>query len=200
MTENIYFYSGDLKLEGMLDRCRGGHAAVVAHPHPLYGGDMHNTVVDRIARTCRELGITTLRFNFRGTGNSQGRYDDGEGEQEDVRAAVAYLRDAGMERITLAGYSFGAWVIARALQKSPLADNVIMVSPPVAFIDFADIGRIPRLKGVITGSLDDIAPAGMIMSILPGWHDSADFSVITGADHFFSGHAHELASALRRLL
>src|SRR5438093_5275897 len=90
---------------------------VVCHPHPMYGGDMHNNVVDAVCETAVTEGIAALRFNFRGIGASEGRYDNGVGEQDDVRAALAYLRElpeVDSARVALAGYSFGAAVALQA--------------------------------------------------------------------------------------
>ena len=110
MEKITTFISDSFEIEGQLfegDKKRG---VVITHPHPLYGGDMQNNVVGAISLACQKIGFTTLKFNFRGVGGSQGNYDDGNGEQEDVRAAVAYLADTGIRQIDLAGYSFGAWV------------------------------------------------------------------------------------------
>ncbi|RLJ02607.1 MAG: alpha/beta hydrolase, partial [Candidatus Aenigmatarchaeota archaeon] len=110
--EKVFFQAGDVKIEGMLYNAPGEKGAVVTHPHPLYGGDMHNNVVETVVQAYREKGYATLRFNFRGVGRSTGSYDEGIGEQEDVRAALAYLTGTGKTSIDLAGYSFGAWVNA----------------------------------------------------------------------------------------
>lgn len=106
MTEDrIFFISEGLRIEALLQDAPGDRAAVITHPHPLYGGDMHNTVVTAIARAYRLRGWATLRFNFRGVGGSQGEYDEGRGEQEDLKAAIAYLQSRDKHRIDLAGYS-----------------------------------------------------------------------------------------------
>ena len=105
MSENsVMFESGGLKLEGLLDRARGDAGVVIAHPHPQYGGSMHNNVVESLVKAYGKAGFTTLRFNFRGVGRSEGHYDGGVGEQQDVSGAVAYLKDLGMTTIHLAGY------------------------------------------------------------------------------------------------
>ena len=98
MTEkNIVFESGDLKLEGLLDQVAGDRGVVITHPHPQYGGTMHNNVVESLVNAYGRAGYTTLRFNFRGMGRSEGHYDEGVGEQVDVGCAVAYLKDLGMD-------------------------------------------------------------------------------------------------------
>ncbi|MEJ2024042.1 MAG: alpha/beta hydrolase, partial [Deltaproteobacteria bacterium] len=111
-AEKIDFRSGDLVLEGLLTRADGSRGVVVTHPHPLYGGNMQNNVVRAITRAYREAGYTTLRFNFRGVGASQGGFDNGRGEQKDVEAALQYRLSLGCDWLDLAGYSFGSWVNA----------------------------------------------------------------------------------------
>ena len=110
MEKSIAFSAGAITLEGLLQEDSQTDGVVITHPHPLYGGNMHNNVVMALTRAYQKLGCTTLRFNSRGVGNSQGSYGDGIGEKEDVKAAIAYLAASGMNRIDLAGYSFGAWV------------------------------------------------------------------------------------------
>ncbi len=166
MEEKIRFLSGKYEIEGRLEKISPQKGAVITHPHPLYGGDMHNNIVAAITRAYRQKGYTTLRFNFRGVGNSQGKHDNGIGEQEDVRAAISYLAGLGIGRIDLAGYSFGAWVNALAIKNDTTPQNMIMVSPPVAFVDFGSISDLGNLRLIVTGSRDDIAPAGCDQTIL----------------------------------
>ena len=139
MEEKTVFLSQDLKIEGLLGKNSQINGAVISHPHPLYGGNMHNNVVEAIARVYQKKGYTTLRFNFRGVGKSQGAYADGVGEQDDVRAAVSFLKDSGLTNIDLAGYSFGTWVNALAIRNAQILETMVMVSPPVAFMDFTSI-------------------------------------------------------------
>jgi len=196
MEEPISFLSENYQLEGLLDNSSTDNGVVITHPHPLYGGDMHNFIVDLVARAYQKKGFTTLKFNFRGTGNSQGSYDDGAGEQEDVRTALSTLKDRGIKNIDLAGYSFGAWVNALAISKSSLVENMVMVSPPVGFVDFNPVHSIPCLKLVVIGSMDDIAPADRIKTMHPSWNPKAHLEIIKGADHFYTGCLSELESVL----
>jgi uncharacterized protein len=192
MEERISFRSEAYLLEGLLHRGPGEDGIVIAHPHPLYGGDMYNTVVASIAEIYQSKGYTTLRFNFRGVGNSQGRYAKGVGERNDTKAAVGYLKELGIQAPDLGGYSFGAWVNAFAAQEDQTIRGTIMVSPPVAAIDFSSIGSIPSLKLVVSGSSDEYAPADQIKEMLPVWNGSAHLEIIHGADHFFGGHLEDL--------
>ena len=196
MEESISFLSESYQLEGLLDKRSIDNGVVITHPHPLYGGDMNNFIVDLIARAYQKKGFTTLRFNFRGTGKSQGSYDDGTGEQKDVHAAIATIAKMDFKSIDLVGYSFGAWVNALAIGKSDFIGNMVMVSPPVGFVDFSPVNSIPCLKLVVTGSIDDIAPADRIKTMYPGWNPKAQLKIINGADHFYSGCLDELESVL----
>lgn len=194
--ERPVLFRADVDLEGLLQTGTGKPGVIITHPHPQYGGTMENKVVSAIQKAYRENGFTTLRFNFRGVGKSGGAYDSGIGEQEDVAGAVAYLIDLGCTEIDLAGYSFGTWVNASAVKRKLSIKNMIMVSPPVAFMDFSDIGPLPCLKLVITGQQDEIAPAAQVERLLPGWNRSAALEVLSGADHFYTGYLKTLSAFL----
>jgi len=198
MEEKVCFRSGDFELEGLFESGLTSRGVVITHPHPLYGGDMHNPVVGAIRRAYRMKGVATLRFNFRGAGESEGQHDNGVGEQDDVLAALSFLRESGFQSVELAGYSFGAWVNALTLQRERLSENLVMVSPPVAFVDFASIGRLPGLRLVVTGSRDEIAPPGVIRQMLTTWNLSAHFDIIDGSDHFYNLHTRQLEDVLGR--
>lgn len=193
MEERVSFDADGLALEALLDKQSGGRGVVITHPHPLYGGDMHNPVVAAVRRAYAGRSFTTLRFNFRGTGASAGRHDDGRGERHDVAAALAFLAAQGMSAVDLAGYSFGARVNAGL--DGGFA-RMLMVSPPVAFMDFAGVGPIPGLFLIVTGSDDEIAPPQMVARLKPGWNPSAPLEVIDGADHFFTRRLAALESVI----
>ena len=195
-TTRVTFLSDQIEIEGLLEEASSNRGAVITHPHPLYGGDMNNHVVEKVHQAFRHRGYTTLRFNFRGTGLSQGHYDDGIGEQIDLTAAVEFLLERGCDRIHLAGYSFGAWVIALTCQKKGWSWPVTLISPPVGFIDFDDVGRLSGLELVITGSDDDIAPPDAIRRMLPTWNPAAHFEIIDGSDHFYGGYFQQLYNVI----
>ncbi len=196
MEADHYFTAGSGRLHGRLARRPGDLAVVVTHPHPLYGGSMDNTVVGTIVDAYGRCGYTTLRFNFRGVGRSEGHFDDGRGEQEDLRQAVQSLVDLGFTRIDLSGYSFGSWVNAHAVPDHGLG-AMTMVAPPAAFMDFQPGLRLPRLSLVITGGRDDFAPAALLQRLVPVWNAEARLEVIEGVDHFMVGCDGEL---MRRLV
>lgn len=200
MEEQIFFESEGLKLEGRLNRQPGGRAAVITHPHPLYGGDMHNPVVKTAARVYDQKGCSTLRFNFRGVGSSLGTYSDGPGERQDVRAALSFMAAMGKTDIDLAGYSFGAWINAHLDPPATDCGRMLMISPPVAFMDFSAVAALPRLVLVVSGGRDEIGPPDMIRQYLPAWNPEAHFEIIPGADHFYSGALDALAAVLGKTL
>ncbi|MBW2013917.1 MAG: alpha/beta hydrolase [Deltaproteobacteria bacterium] len=197
MVKKITFISENYEIEGLFNKRDETRGVVVTHPHPLYGGDMYNMVVETIVHVYNIKGYSTLKFNFRGVGESRGQYDNGVGEQKDVLAALSFLADMGIEKIDLAGYSFGAWVNAHAVtQGDSVVENMAMVSPPVGFMDFNAISAMNVLRFVITGSRDDIAPADAVKKMLPTWNPDARFEIVDGADHFYGGYLGQLESVL----
>jgi alpha/beta superfamily hydrolase len=198
MAEKRVFFEADgLKIEGMVGDLPGDHGVVISHPHPLYGGTMHNNVVRAVAHAYQEEGYSTLRFNFRGVEKSQGDFSNGVGEQKDVKAALKAL---GKKHMDLVGYSFGAWVNTLGLEKFEEAQRVIMVSPPVSFVDFSFLQYSPRIKLVICGTRDEIAEYKRVEEMLPAWNEEAVFGVVQGADHFYSGYEEELKLIIREFL
>jgi len=195
--ERIFFEAEGRKIEGLFENLGGEKGVVISHPHPLYGGSMHNNVVKAVAQVYKEQGYSTLRFNFRGVERSEGDFGNGVGEQEDVKAA---LKTLGKKRMDLAGYSFGAWVNALGLAKFEEAQRLIMVSPPVSFIDFSFLQYSPKIKLVICGTRDEIAEYKKVEKMLPKWNDQALFRVIQGADHFYSGYEEELIDIIGEFL
>ena len=193
--ERIEFHSGDLRLEGMLHRAESpAFAALVLHPHPLYGGDMDNHVVTSLCDAVSALGATTLRFNFRGAGGSDGRHDGGRGERDDATSAIAVLREAAPAApLVLAGYSFGAIVATSLGDARP--DALILVSPPVAFAELAELPEVPAL--ISTGADDQAAPAAVLQRLQSA---NRDVVVIDGADHSWWGRADELNDAVTAFL
>ena len=190
--KEITFKSGSLKIQGLLEEHPGEKGVVVTHPHPLYGGDMHNHVVDTVCQAFQEREYTCLRFNFRGVGLSQGEHDNGVGEQDDVMAALDHLAAQGKEEIDLVGYSFGAWVNAQGIDKYHQVKRMIMVSPPVNAMDYSFLSYNPKIKLVISGSQDEIAGTQGIKEGLLTWNPEAILRIIDGADHFYGSRTDEL--------
>ncbi len=196
MERAITFRSGNTRLEGRLYRGAGENAAAIAHPHPQMGGDMENPVVKLAAEAYRQAGWTTLRFNFRGVGRSEGAFDHGNGEQLDLQAAIGRLRVVGGRRLDVVGYSFGAWIAARWARSNPShGQTIVLVAPPVDFLEFGT-ASIPGLRHVIIGEHDDFARVLHVERCLGGWQPGAGMHIVSGADHFFAGCGQALQAAL----
>jgi uncharacterized protein len=176
------------------DGARAG--VVVCHPHPLYGGDMDSGVVVRAVEACAGLHLATLRFNFRGVGGSSGAHDEGRGEQDDARAALAELarRLPAGAAVALAGYSFGAAVAAAVAQASALA-GLALIAPPLRVMPLASTPAVRGPVLIVVGSDDQYCPPSALeplRSALP----AATVTVIDGADHFFFGALDRLGAAV----
>jgi alpha/beta superfamily hydrolase len=201
MEEIITVKSGRYRLEAYWQPGTLKKGVVITHPHPLYEGTMRNPVVETVQNAYAQHGYATLRFNFRGVGSSQGDYDNGVGEQDDVRAAIAYVNQRDVTTVDMAGYSFGTWVNAGvAADKRTSIESMMMVSPPVGFIEFENINALSCLNLIVTGSRDDIAPVNRIRELLPTWNPGAQFAVIDGCDHFYIGYLEKLQSILTSFL
>jgi uncharacterized protein len=177
---------------------RGG--LVICHPHPLYGGDMDNPVVIRVAEVARTLGIATLRFNFRGVGASTGQHGGGEAEADDVKAARAVLADrlpAGAA-IGLAGYSFGAAVAARVAAAASDLPALALVAPPLGMYALDFLVRAPDPTLLVAGTKDQYCPEDALRRL--GERLGAAVEVIEGAEHFFFGKLYPLGEAVERWL
>ena len=172
------------------------------HPHPLYGGNLDNNVVATAVRIGQACGFVTLRFNFRGVMNSEGEYDEGLGEQDDVGAAVDYLRkDVGAATIVLAGYSFGACIgLAYCHREEHGVSHLILISPPPFLLPQKLSLEASVVKKIILGELDEIAPAEAIQSRISTEARQFLVKIIPQADHFFWGKEESLESALRGVL
>lgn len=196
METAISVTSDGLVLEALLHRVPGNRGVVVAHPHTLYGGDMHNPVVESVCRVYRAMNYSTLRFNFRGAGGSEGRFADGLGERRDLLGMLSFFRDAGINTVHLVGYSFGAWVLAG--MKNVPADVVaqVHIAPPVALLDYSGIEHVPGLRLVVSGEYDELGPPTLVEAHLPAWNALARLRVVSGGDHFFSSTLKALTKIL----
>lgn len=172
-------------------------AAILCHPHPQYGGTMHNKVVYRAAQALREIGFVTLRFNFRGVGRSTGTYDFGIGEQEDVRAAIDFLaRRHERARLWLVGYSFGAWVGLNVASGDKRIAAMIGIGLPVDANDFQFLTLCHKPKFFIQGTTDEFGSVEHLNALLLTLPEPKEVIYIEGADHFFSGKLAELKAAV----
>ncbi len=169
---------------------------VICHPHPLFEGTLHNKVVTTLARSFARMGLSTLRFNFRGVGKSQGQHDQGIGETNDLLATLQWLKEVCPEQaIWLAGFSFGAYVAARGAKLWPI-EQLICVAPPLENFPFKTLPPFSCPWLIIQGDKDEIVSPETVFS----WVDSLDnpptLIRIKGASHFFHGHLIELREQL----
>lgn len=169
---------------------------VVCHPHPLYGGTMQNKVVHTLARAMQELGVPTVRFNFRGVGGSAGAYDGGAGELDDALAVCVWARRHwNCEALWLAGFSFGAAVALQAAQTTaPRA--LVTVAPPVGRIIVAPVPRPACPWLVVQGDHDELVDAAQVRRWVAGYAPPPALAELAGAEHFFHGRLVELRGAV----
>jgi uncharacterized protein len=202
--EQVMFKSGELALEGLIaNPGAGAPAAVVCHPHPMYGGSMFNNVVEAILAAMWQLGYATLRFNFRGVGGSEGEHDGGVGEADDARAALAFLASqpgVSSDRSVLAGYSFGAAVAMDAGLKSDAVKRIVAVALPIAMIPISSKANAPKPILLASGDRDSYSPIPKLAELVTKLAPSARLEVIAGADHFFGGYETRLAGAIETAL
>jgi alpha/beta superfamily hydrolase len=187
---------GGPTLEAHLDFPDSAAAGLVlCHPHPLYGGDMDNPVIIRAAEVAQSLGVSTLRFNFRGVGRSTGVHDEGGGEQDDCSAALASLRSrlAPTSPLGLLGYSFGARIAAQVGEGRADLDGLALVAPPLAMYSFDGLpaGR-PLL--LVAGSRDPYCPVQELAKLAE--RVGTEPRIIEDADHFFFGKLFPLGMAV----
>lgn len=190
--------AGDLEAV-LQERSEGDPAitAVVCHPHPLYGGTLHNKVVHRVASTLHQLGAAVLRFNFRGVGKSAGTHDEGRGELDDARAAWEWIRDRHPNaRRWLAGFSFGSWVAARLAASEADVEKLVLIAPPVTRSGFDVLKSTTVPKLVVQGTADDVCPIAALEEQYPGWSEPKRLIRVPGASHFFDRKLSELGQAV----
>jgi alpha/beta superfamily hydrolase len=178
-----------------------GLVALVLHPHPVYGGTLHNKVVHRAASTLHELGAEVLRINFRGVGASEGAFDEGDGELEDARAALGWLRQRYPgARLWLAGFSFGSWIAARLTAVETDLERVILIAPPVTRMGFERLETAHTPKLVIQGMADTVCPPADLERVYPRWAEPKQLVWVPEASHFFDRQLSALGDALARTL
>lgn len=172
-------------------------AALVCHPHPLYGGTLHNKVVYQAAKALDLLGAAVLRFNFRGAGMSVGNHDKGLGEKEDVQTAVNYLsQEFPGVPLLLAGFSFGSWVGLQVGCIDARVLELIGIGAPVNNSDFSFLNACPKPKLFVHGELDEFGDVRKVRELVANLPASNELVVVPGVDHFFAGNIEELGNAI----
>ena len=191
-------------LEALLEEPEDGDprlCAVVCHPHPIFGGTMHNKVVYRLARGLRRAGIVVLRFNFRGVGVSDGAFDEGIGEKDDFRAGIDFMarRYPGVP-IWAAGMSFGSWVAMTAGADDNRVTTLVGIAVPISLYDFSAVRVSTKPKFFIHGEHDEICALRAVREFYDHASEPKDLVVIDAANHLFDGQVTEVAEAIEDLL
>jgi hypothetical protein len=180
------------------------YAVLLCHPHPLGGGTMHNKVVYHAMKAFQSCGLPALRFNFRGTGLSEGHHDHGRGEQDDVRAALDWLDRNLHLPLLFAGFSFGAYVGLNAICGDSRVKGAVALGLPVGAegrsytYGFLSNCNIPKL--FVSGTNDQFGPRAQVAAAVAAAHPPAEMVWIEGADHFFAGKLDQVQSAIRTWL
>jgi alpha/beta superfamily hydrolase len=180
---------------------QASHAALVCHPHPLYGGTLHNKVVFHTMKALNSFGFPVLRFNFRGAGLSQGDHDNGNREVDDVRAALDWLDREFHLPLIVAGFSFGAAVGLRAACPDQRVKALIGIGIPLLpaderSYDFEFLHTCNKPKLFVSGSRDQFSPKEKLQQLIESLPGPRKLVVIDGADHFFEGRLRELREAI----
>jgi uncharacterized protein len=196
--------AGNLEALLVEGRPEAPYAALVCHPHPKGGGTMHNKVVYRAAKTMQSLGLATLRFNFRGTGLSEGEHDEGRGEQDDVRVSLDWLDRRYRLPVLVVGFSFGAHVSLRACCGDARVPGFAALGLPIAAegrqygYDFLRSCTSPKL--FLSGGADQYGPQAALVRIVASAAQPATLVIVPEADHFFAGKLDQMQHALREWL
>ncbi len=203
MSLRTFFLRGPAgRIECLLKRPPGGAppsaVCVLCHPHPLFGGTMHNKVVHAAARAVERAGLPVVRFNFRGAGLSEGAHDGGRGERDDLRAVLDGVSDLhpGLP-LLLAGYSFGAWVGLRVGCADPRAAGLIGIGLPVSLYDFGFLGACGTPLALVQGDRDPYGPLPLLMALASAVPSGARILPVREAAHGFEGRLEELGRRVR---
>ncbi len=201
--KKVLIPNGAIQLEGLIsihEALSLKDGVIFCHPHPQYGGDMDNPVITTAVKAASEEGLSTLRFNFRGVGESGGSYGEGTGEQEDVEAVIEYFNSrlkVNAPSLILLGYSFGAWAGLPVAVQDERIKGMVAVAPPLELYDFEFLKGCKRRKLIIAGDRDLFCPTALLEEWYRRLEEPKSLATISGADHFFSFHTHLLIKPLR---
>src|SRR5271156_4522437 len=192
------------RIEGRYQHSREPNApiALLLHPHPQHGGTMNNKIVYAMFRAFTKRGFSTLRFNFRGVGRSQGSFDRGEGELSDAASALDWLQtyNPNAAGCWIGGFSFGAWIGMQLLMRRPEIDSFISIAPPASLFDFTFLAPCPSSGLIVHGNQDEIVSVESVQKLvnkLSHQRDiKIDYNLLKGANHFFNEQMEELEAAV----
>jgi len=194
--ESITGPAGTLQLMQELPDGQPRALAVICHPHPLHGGTLNNKIVHQLARTFNQLGAVSVRFNFRGVGASEGSFDEGRGEREDLLAVVDWAsRQWPGLPIWLAGFSFGGFIAILAAD-SVQPERLVTVAPAVNYFAAQPVTVPVRDWLLIQGQDDDVVPAADVLSFIDRLKRPPALVMIEGVGHFFHGRLNDLKAAI----
>jgi hypothetical protein len=192
------------RLEALLNvgSAEAEYAALVTHPHPLFGGTMHNKVVFHAMKALNSFGFPVLRFNFRGTGASEGEHDKGIGEVDDVRVALEFLKKEFHLPIVFAGFSFGAATGLKAACPDPDVEAIISIGTPMQadnrVYNYDFLRQCGKPKLFISGDHDQFATSNELSALVESVSPPKTLVLIPGGDHFFAGHLDEYRVAIEQ--
>jgi len=192
----VIFNGSDGRLEGRYHQSKRPNAplALLLHPHPQYGGTMNNRVVYALYQCFVRAGFSALRFNFRGVGRSQGRFDNGQGELSDAASALDWMQtqNPNAGACWIGGFSFGAWIAMQLLMRRPEIGAFITVAPPASMHDFTFLAPCPASGLIIHGDKDELVPLASVEKLAQKLSSQKniviDYQVIRGSDHFFRSY------------
>jgi len=192
----VIFNGPEGRLEGRYNHSKLPNApiALILHPHPQHGGTMNNKVIFNLYQSFVRRGFSTLRFNFRGVGNSQGEFDSGLGELSDAASALDWMQAYNSNASTcwIAGFSFGAWISMQLMMRRPEIEGFISVAPPASEYDFSFLAPCPASGVIIHGEDDDVVPVSSVEKLAEKLQKQKnieiDYRPLKGGDHFFSSH------------
>lgn len=198
----VIFNGPDGRLEGRYHHSSADDApiALILHPHPQQGGTMNNRVVFDVYQTFARRGFSTLRFNFRGVGRSQGEYDEGMGELSDAAAALDWLQSQNPDaaQCWISGFSFGAWICMQLLMRRPEIDSFVALAPPADKYDFAFLAPCPASGLFVHGAKDTMVPEDSVealaMKLQAQKRITIDYRIIDDANHFFHNKVDQLTT------
>lgn len=196
----VIFNGPDGRLEGRYHQSKRPNAplALLLHPHPQYGGTMNNKVVFSLYQNFARRGFSSLRFNFRGVGRSQGQFDNGQGELSDAASALDWMqsRNPNTNTCWIAGFSFGAWVAMQLMMRRPEISGFISIAPPASQHDFSFLAPCPASGIIIHGDKDEVVPQSSVDKLAQKLQKQKnikiDYRIIEGSDHFFLDHLEPL--------
>ena len=199
---DVIFNGPDGRLEGRYHHASSDTAPIVLvlHPHSQQGGTMNNKVVYTLYHTFVRRGFSTLRFNFRGVGRSQGRFDGGVGELADAASALDWLQsyNANASSCWIAGFSFGAWIGMQLLMRRPEIDGFVSVAPPANIYDFTFLAPCPSSGLILHGTADTIVPEPSVAKLANKLSSQRNIKVsyhtLPGANHFFGEQLDDLST------